>query len=108
MPSATKERAGARNVLITWQAPGETVSAGVPTIPWTTQGTAWVSMKGLSGTNHAGLTATAVYQFETMYRADVTPRWRLLFGTRTFEILSVMDPTGLGEDLTLVAQEILA
>lgn len=110
MPSTKVERAGARDVLVTLQAPSETVSGGNASIPYPTQGTAWMRMEGLSGTNRAGLTAEAGYRFTTDYRSDITPRWQLAFGSplRTFQIVSAVDPDGLHRDLTIFAQEILA
>lgn len=102
-------RAGELRERITLEAPGETVTAGEPTIPWTIQATVWAKTEGLSGTDGIGITAEAGYRFTIRHRSDVTPRWRVgLDGTsRKFQIISAVDSDGRRRELVLVTQELI-
>ena len=103
-------QAGKLRNRLTLEAPGETVSAGEPTIPWTVKATVWGEWEGLSGTNRSGIVAEASYRGRIRYRSDITPRWRVgLAGTsRKFQVLSVVDPDGRRRELVIVAQELIA
>lgn len=110
--ASPSERVGTKNRRVTLEAPGETISSGEPTIPWTVQATVWAEMEGLSGSDRTGIVSETSYRFTIWYRSDITPRWRLgLSGSnppRKFQIFSLVDPDGRRDEQVIIAQEMIA
>lgn len=103
-------RAGNLRHRITLEAPAETVTSGVASVPWPVQATVWADWQGLSGADTTGLVAETANRFRIRYRSDITPRWRIgLADTpRKFQIVSVVDPDGRQNEQIIIAQELLA
>jgi len=68
----------------------------------------WASIEPIQGRElwHAMQAKSAITHRVTIrYIADVTSKMRVIFGTRTFEIVSVINPMELGEMLELLCVE---
>lgn len=50
--------------------------------------------------------ATVTSMVRMSYRSDVTPRMRLVYGSRNLNIVSATDPTGRGLELTIMCKEV--
>lgn len=100
---------GQFNVPLTLEEPLQTVSSGTATVSYANRGKAWCKVDGLSGTDRAGITASAGYRVTTQYRPGVTPKWRLRDhnGARVFEIVSAVDPDGTRRELVITAVEVV-
>ena len=100
-------RAGELRIPFRLEKPAETIVAGKATPKYVDQGLAWGSFEGLTGTDRGGITANAEYRIRLRYRTDITPFWRLRWGTRVFGIISVVDPAGRRQELVVFASEVL-
>ena len=66
---------------------------------WTTIGYAWCYLRATDGQE-----AINELKANMRYR-DINHTDRLLFGSRTFDIVSVLDKSGMGRELELVLRE---
>ena len=66
---------------------------------WTTLANAWVYLRASSGEE-----AINQYLITMRYR-DITHTDRIVFGTRIFDIVTVLDRQGMGRELTLEVSE---
>ena len=106
-------RAGALRHRVEVQSVTHTVDSGggaADTWATDTNGTCWMSIEPQDGSEfiEAGaVTSRVTHKMQTRYRSDVTvtPAKRLLFGTRTFNVLSVIKPGEIGHLLTIMAEE---
>jgi SPP1 family predicted phage head-tail adaptor len=75
---------------------------------WQTVLERYASVEPLSGreTEQArAVVATATHRVRTLFVSGVTPKWRLLFGSRILHIGSVLNPEEANEELELLVTE---
>lgn len=73
--------------------------------------TVWASMRQESGkemVNADKIQATRRVQYGIRYRTDIAANMRILHGSRTLNIIAVLDPAGTFERLDLIAEEVSA
>lgn len=78
---------------------------------WTTQAVVWAQVRQASGREawyRQQMNASAAWTISLRYRGDLTTKWRILYGDRTFEIRSVRDPDERRRFLELACDEIVA
>jgi len=74
---------------------------------WATDATVWGSIEPLTGEERLvgdAIQAQASHRVRLRYRA-MTPRNRLLFGTRVFEVVRVDNPGERGAELDVLVRE---
>jgi SPP1 family predicted phage head-tail adaptor len=95
---------------ITIQRPVETQdSLGATVQSWQNLANVWASIEPLSAREQFNLHSTytaATHKIGMHYIAGVTAKCRVLFGTRAFDIESVINPEERNEDLNLVCSEV--
>ena len=84
---------------------------GQPVKTWATTATVWGAVEPIGGkeayraqAERADLSHLVVIR----YRSGVTPMTRILFGTRTMDIESVVDPEERHRELHLLCREVVA
>lgn len=94
---------------VTFQTRTDTVdNLGGSVTTWADEFDAWVRIEPTSGRQSvfAGKIQNPVTHKITMrYLADVTPKQRVLFGTRTFDIQSIINPEERNIALVLMVEE---
>lgn len=85
-------------------------STGAVTETWNTTATVWAEVVDLAGREfwdarqvNAELTA----RIRIRYRSGIVPKMRAVFGARTFDIQSVIDPEGRRRELVLMCRELV-
>lgn len=103
---------GRRRHLITLESRGTTLdSYGDETLTYTTLATAWAEIRMVSGNERFGAMqvqaeVTHRIRFDwTAAAAALTPKDRITYGSRTFDIISAADPTGRQRELEVLAVE---
>lgn len=102
-------RAGRLRAKMTVQAATESKDArGSVSQSWGTVGYAWADIAPQSGTEQTSAaqregSLTSVVRMR--YYSGLTPKHRLLYGSRTFDILSVADPDGRRRDMDVTVIE---
>lgn len=82
---------------------------GEQTESWTTYTTVWAAIKTLSGREleHAQqISAEATHRVTARYNSSVTEENRVIFGSRTFEVVSINNPEERNEYLILLCKEV--
>jgi SPP1 family predicted phage head-tail adaptor len=77
---------------------------------WSTDSTVWASVDPLNGREleHAlQIHSEVQYKITIRYDANIDARARILWGTRTFEILSIIKPKEINEMMFLYCKEIV-
>ncbi len=102
--------AGAINRRVTIQAVTDTTDAGGGRAQtWAMLATVWARVEPLSGDERARAEQVAAdlsHRVTVRYRDDVTPRHRLLYGSRVLKILAVRDADEKHERLELLCAEV--
>lgn len=104
-------QAGRLRERVAIQAASVTQNTSGEEIPnWATETTAWAQIQQGSISERfsasAGQRASEITHTVRMrYRTDITPKKRLLWGTRVFEILGQMDPDGRTATLLVMCKE---
>lgn len=102
-------RAGDLNQRVTLQSATEAPDAvGQSVKTWTTVSKLWARITPVGGGESVSgkqVVADASHAVTIRHRDDVTPRMRLLWGSRVLEIAAVDDPDGLRTDLVLSCRE---
>ena len=83
-------------------------SYGAETITWATHATAWASVEPLSGREFLEsrqIQAEGMTRITLRYQAGIVPEMRVLFGTRTFNIQSVIHVEERGREIQLMCTE---
>ncbi len=88
-------------------------TGGGYTLSWATRATVSASIKPVSGSEQlrsAQLEARVTHKIETRYRRDValTAKWRVKFGTRVFNIRTVINEDERGRTWILKVDEGMA
>lgn len=79
---------------------------------WTTQATVWASITPLSGREFVEAKQRqidATVRITIRYRADMlpTPNWRVKFGSRIYDIDSVINRDERGRTVDLMCREVM-
>lgn len=102
-------RSGLLRHSITVQQPVETQdSAGAVVASWVTYAdlrAAYEPQSGREGLTEDHVQAFGTVRFRTRYIAGVTPKMRVLFDSRVFNIQSVIDVGGRGKQLHILTEE---
>lgn len=78
---------------------------------WTDIATVWAAIEPISGRAYfeaKQINAENSTRITIRYRMDVTPHTRAVFGSRVFEIQSVVNPKERRETLVLMCREVTA
>jgi len=104
-------QAGKLRHKVTLKTGGESQDEyGEVTYTWSTQATLWASIEPLRGREllHAQeVNAELSHRVRCRYNSNVDVADRIAFGTRTLEIVSVINPRERGAELELFCKEIL-
>jgi len=76
---------------------------------YTTDTTVWASIEPLQGREFEyaqQISAETTLKITIRYNSNVTPKYRLKFGTRIFEITSLINPKERNEYLVLMCKEV--
>lgn len=85
-------------------------SVGEVSTAWTDLATVWAAIEpqtGLESIEQAAVVAQVTHTVRIRRRTDVTPAMRLYTGTRTLEILAVLDANKPGE-MKLACREVVS
>ena len=83
-------------------------SYGEPTASWSTDETVWASIESVSGNEvdiGEGQAGIITHRIFMRYTANATPKKRLLFGSRVFGIVTVLNHEERNEFLELSCKE---
>ena len=100
--------AGIRHRLSIQSLSGTLDSYGEPTSGWSTDETVWASIEPTSGNEvdiGEGQAGIVTHRIFMRYTANATPKKRLLFGSRVFGIVSVLNHEERNEFLELRCKE---
>lgn len=104
-------RSGRLRHLVTLEEPatGRATDGGM-VAGWSVVDTVWAEVSDLSGRefltaqeHHAEVSTRVVLR----YRDDVRPSWRVVSGTRTLQVVAVVDPDGRSTRLELMCREVV-
>lgn len=76
---------------------------------WTTEATVWAAIDPVSGKEFYAAEqaqSSVSHKIRLRYRQGVSAAWRVLYGSRVFRILSVIDWEERHESLLLMVQEV--
>jgi SPP1 family predicted phage head-tail adaptor len=102
-------RAGALRHRVSIQSESSTLdSYGEPTSGWSTDTTVSASIDSVSGAERdigEGLAGIVTHRIVMRYNTSVSPKKRLLFGSRVFGIVSVLNFEERNEFFTILCKE---
>jgi SPP1 family predicted phage head-tail adaptor len=84
---------------------------GAETITWTSLATIWAGIRSLRGREYwqaRQVNSDVSHEVTIRYRARISPRFRLIFEGRTFEILTIINSDEGRESLILMCKEVTA
>lgn len=104
-------RAGALNKRVSIQAPTEVPNDfGEPDVAWSTEITDFASIKSLTGREFFAsqeIQAAATHEIIMRFVIGVTPKKRILYGSRIFDILYVDIDTDKDVQLSIKVKELV-
>jgi SPP1 family predicted phage head-tail adaptor len=83
---------------------------GSITETWSELATVWASVRSVSAREYYAarqVNAEVTHRVAIRYRSDVTPLMRLIWGSRTLEIVSALDKDGRERFLELLCTEVV-
>jgi len=86
-------------------------SYGAEQETWTNVATVWAGIEPLRGREYIdaqNATAEVTHRVRIRYQSGITPRMRVSFGSRTFEIVSVINVLERNRELELMCREVVA
>lgn len=89
---------------------GDTAPSEVDDSAWATTTTRWASISSLTGSEYlkaSGEGSNITHFVRLRYLADLTPKHRIKFGTRIFNILSVNIVNEIASEMQLFCKEVL-
>jgi len=92
------------------KSPTHANSAGTVTTTWATAAVCWGSLEPLRGREwiQSGLENSEITaRFRMRYVSGVAPTMQLYYGSRTFEVVSVIDPDERHRELELMVKELV-
>jgi SPP1 family predicted phage head-tail adaptor len=102
-------RSGSARYLVTIeQITGTQDAWGQEIQTWSTFLTAWASIEELGGQESAKaqqIFAIGTVRIRMRYQAGITPRMRVTYGLRHFDIKNISDPDGRRRRLELICEE---
>jgi len=103
---------GRRNHRVLLQSRGTTQNSVGQILPevWTTTATVWASISPLAGReylNASGERAEVSHRIFIRYGPTVAPKDRVLFGSRVFDIISVINIRERNRELELMCTEVV-
>ena len=112
MPNeGSRPRAGKYRHRVYLQAPAKTYDGeGQEVITWTTVGTVWAEIVPLTGKEYFAAKAVnseLTHEAHIRYRRNVQTTWRILYGQRALEIISVADVEEKHIELELLCKEVV-
>jgi SPP1 family predicted phage head-tail adaptor len=87
-----------------------TKAEGIPQENWTTVATVWAAIADLSGKEYiqaASIQSEVTTRIKIRFRTGITPAMRVLYGTRVFAILSVIDKDERHREIELMCREVI-
>ena len=84
---------------------------GQPVETWAAVATVWAAIEPIRGREYFAaqqFSAETTHRVTIRYRSGVSPQWRVVFGSRTFRIESVINPLEKNERIELMCVEVLA
>lgn len=87
---------------------GDTTASRLVDANWTTRSTRWAEVTSLQGRElfQAGQEGAKVtHRIRIRYHSTVTPRWRVVWGSKKLEIKSATDPSGDRRETIIYAEE---
>lgn len=81
---------------------------GEETITWRTEATVWGSIEPISGREYFlayQVQSEVTHRIRLRYYKGVRPDWRIKFGSRVFDILSVINPEEKNSEMNLMCRE---
>jgi SPP1 family predicted phage head-tail adaptor len=100
--------AGERNTQVTLKKPTYAAGGFNPVVTFTTVGTCWAAIEWQSGRRYEeAKKANAEVQgvIRIVYRTDIRADWRLTWGNRTVEILSLSNARERNREMVLWCKE---
>lgn len=102
-------RAGDLHHRVTIQQPVESQNSyGEPIATWQDVATVWAAIEPLQGRERFDaqqVVAQVDTRIRIRYRPGITPKMRVLFGTRVFDIQAVVEPETRRRELQLLCRE---
>ena len=83
-------------------------SYGAETITWTDVDTVWGSVEPISGREYflaQQVQSEVTHRVTIRYYAGMNPGWRIKFGTRIFDVLSVINTEERNREMILMTRE---
>lgn len=83
-------------------------SYGQETITWTDEAQIWASIEPISGREYflaKQVQAETTHRIRIRYYSGVRADWRVLYGTRVFNIESVINPEEANKEIILMCRE---
>ena len=78
---------------------------------WSNVATVWAAIEPIRGREYFAaqqVSAETTHRVTIRHRSGVSPQWRVVFGSRTFRIESVINPLEKNERLELMCVEVLS
>jgi len=95
---------------IALQAKTITKSEGIPQENWTTVATIWAAVEDISGKEYfqaGAMQSEVTTRIKIRYRKGITHSMRVLYGSRVFQILSVIDKDERHRVIELLCKEVV-
>ena len=95
---------------IALQAKTITKSEGIPLESWTTVAIVWAAVSDISGKEYfqaGAMQSEVTTRIKIRYRTGITPSMRVLYGSRVFQILSVIDKDERHRVIELMCKEVI-
>lgn len=83
---------------------------GGETVTWTNTATVWAAVEPLSGREYFSaqqVQAEVNHRIRIRYRAGITTTMRVLWGTRVFDILAIINLQERGREIHLMCKEVV-
>ena len=86
-------------------------TSGEETVAWTTSATVWAEIEPLQGREYyqaQQIQSEVSTRIKIWFRRGITPAtWRAVYGTKSYEILSVINPGMRNAELHLMCKEVV-
>lgn len=104
--------AGRLNKRVTLQSAASARDGhGQPIETWSNVAVVWAAIEPIRGREYFSaqqFAAEVTHRVRIRYRSGVSPKWRVIHGSRTFRIETVIDPLERQETIELMCVEVLA
>lgn len=110
MANQNRSRLGEMRHRISLQDKTITKQEGIAKESWTTGAAVWASIADISGKEFfqaAAVQSEVTTRIRIRFRAGITPAMRVLYGSRVFAILSVIDKDERHREIELMCKEVI-